>query len=160
MSINLPEFTQFVQPMNWQNNLFEFVWKIAQSISKRITCRKLWLSLYCFHHNTIFCDCKKFHFLVKWSCHRSNYTQNLEPSFLNCLYNINSRFCTKVSHAPINQLPTAHWGEFSRPYEIANKFWTSLLLRACYILYSHSYIFRIRNLSKPGLLIETWFSWF
>ena len=60
---------------------------------------------------TIFCDCKTFHFLVKWSCHHSNYTQNLEPSFLNCLYNINSRFCTKVSHAPINQLPTAHWGE-------------------------------------------------
>ena len=32
LSINLPEFTQFVQLMNWQNN------KIAQSISKRITC--------------------------------------------------------------------------------------------------------------------------
>ena len=120
-------------------------------------CRKLWLSLYCFHHYTIFCDCKTFHFLVKWSYHHSNYTQNLEPSFLNCLYNINSRFCTKVSHAPINQLPTAHWGEFSRPYEIANKFWTTLLLRACYIL---SYNSGIRNLSKPGRLIYAWFYWF
>ena len=36
--MNLPEFTQFVQLMNWQNNSCEFLLKIAQSISKWITC--------------------------------------------------------------------------------------------------------------------------
>ena len=39
--INLPEFTQFVQLMYWQKNSCKFVWKIAQSISKRITCKML-----------------------------------------------------------------------------------------------------------------------
>ena len=38
LSINFPEFTQFVQLMNWQNNLCKFVSKIVQSFSKRITC--------------------------------------------------------------------------------------------------------------------------
>ena len=37
-SINLPEFTKFVQLMNWQNNSCKCEYKIAQSISKRTTC--------------------------------------------------------------------------------------------------------------------------
>ena len=38
LSTNLTEFTQFVQLMNWQNSKCKFVYKFAQSISKRITC--------------------------------------------------------------------------------------------------------------------------
>ena len=113
-------------------------------------------------YNTIFCDCKTFHFLVKWSYHHSSYTQNLEPSFLNCLYNINSRFCTKDSHAPINQLPTAHWGEFSRPYEIANKIWTTLLLRACYIqviLFEIDWAIFYTNLHELFCQFISWTNW-
>ena len=41
LSINLPEFTQFVQLVNWQNNSCKFVQRIAQSISKIITCMLL-----------------------------------------------------------------------------------------------------------------------
>ena len=35
LSTNLPEFTQFVQLMNWQNDSCKFVSIIAQSISKK-----------------------------------------------------------------------------------------------------------------------------
>jgi hypothetical protein len=38
LSIHLPEFTQSVWLMNFQNNSCKFVSKIAQSIAKRITC--------------------------------------------------------------------------------------------------------------------------
>ena len=41
LSINLPEFTQFVQLMNWQNNSCKFVQKIAQWISNIITCNSI-----------------------------------------------------------------------------------------------------------------------
>ena len=52
MSINLPWFTQFVQFMNWQNNvnLCKVCKKIAQSNSKRITCNKVPLSSIWFDH--------------------------------------------------------------------------------------------------------------
>ena len=54
LSINLPEFTQFVQPMNWQNTSCNYVEKIAQSISKRIACNCLFLKIRSNYWNVYF----------------------------------------------------------------------------------------------------------
>ena len=97
LSMNLPEFTQFVQLMNWQNNSCKFVQKIAQLISKRITCTSANLQKFLLHS-----------WLPKWF--KSFLMQMQDLVFrLGLWYNVDVLF-TKCLWTQKDPSPNWNWG--------------------------------------------------